>query len=416
MKLRFKLFQQQNWLIISSLALAMGLSWSQPIRAEGSVDLTENVVNRPFLDYREGANPAGANFSAGIRRRTTIQVYAEAGEVLNLGSSAHGVNDGIIRYISPDTTIDDTCNINGDEGLIENRAEELAGPVGGYNPCEVPVTQTGIWTIEFISPDPNCDAPNRPVNPNPNNGLNFPPQGNDDCFVSAWDVTVLNAPGGAPQPGRAYANYLPLNMGAEDILLNSTAYIQTKRGDLYRINLNNIDPFGFIFFANNKGFTENGEPSFQSVNADGVVPEFHSPELQDNGDEDITHKIFFNPPDLGRLQINNADVAIDEDGDGNFIPSSTFLIPAVLPQDPEVSTLTFTGVDGTPGNADPTRGGNFSFTTNEAGRYLITVDVNRDDILGNANDVVLRGRATVGTNTIFWNGYRFRPHHSRISC
>ncbi|NES19896.1 MAG: hypothetical protein F6K41_13425, partial [Symploca sp. SIO3E6] len=349
-------------------------------------ELTANGGNRAFLDYRIGP-PGGRFFTAEIPRRTTIQVYAEVGETLNLGSSAIGFGAGAINVTDPDgVQIANPCGAG--EGTINNRAEEVAGPgAGGYIPCDVPVNETGIWTVEFVSPDSAC--PN--ANPNPDDigvGVNWV-QTDDDCFIAAWDVTVLD--GVVRQPGRAYATYLPLNLGANNVELNSVAYIQTKRGDLFRVGLNGIDPFGFIFFANNKGFTDAvGEPLFESVlEADAV---FHRPDEADIGDEDITHKIFFNPPS-GDLPPESTVAAF-----GN-----TFLKPPT-PDEPEVSTLTFTGFDGTPGNADPTRGGNFSFTTNEAGRYLITVDVNRDGVLGNANDVVLRGRAVVGTNTVFWDG------------
>jgi len=397
MKLQFKIFQHKSWLIISSLALAMGLSWSQPIRAEGSVDLTTDAAGndnlggqRPFLDFRD-------DNTAGIPRSTTIQVYAEEGETINLGSSAVGTGQGAINYTDP---LGNPNNCPPGDGEIATRAQELAGPQedgggnpGGYDPCTVQVGAglTGIWTIEFVSPDSTRTggADNPPVT----DADELPNPDNEDSHVSAWDVSVrpnlTNT--GATIPGRAYATYLPLNMGANNVELNSIAYIQTQRGDLFQVDLNGIDPFGFIFFANNEGFTENGEPLFESVDADGVIPEFHRPNLADTPTE-ITHKIFFNPPS------GDLPAASTVAGFGN-----TFLKPPTPPE-PEVSTLTFTGVDGTPGNADPTRGGNFSFTTNEAGRYLIIVDVNRDDILGNENDVVLRGGATVGTNTVPWDG------------
>ncbi|NET58663.1 MAG: hypothetical protein F6K47_21660 [Symploca sp. SIO2E6] len=406
MKLRFKIFQHQSWLIISSLALAMGLSWNQPIRAEGSRELTASGGNRPFLEFRD-------DFTGGIPRRTTIQVFAREGETINLGSSAIGlgnatVNTNAIRVMDPNGN---PVNCVGN-GLIANRIEEENGPretgggnPNGYDPCIVQVPNgsglTGIWTIEFVSPD-STSTVDPPINIDADT---LPAQAAGNSYISAWDVSVRGnlANTGDTIPGRAYATYLPLNMGANtgnagvigNVELNSLAYIQTQRGDLYRVDLNGIDPFGFIFFANNQGFLDGpgGEPLFESVpDPRGLPdPDFHRPNQADTADN-VTHKIFFNPPS-GDLPTESTVAAF-----GN-----TFLKP-ITPPEPEVSTLTFTGVDGTAGNADPTRGGNFSFTTTEAGRYLITVDVNRDNILGNANDVVLRGRAVVGRNTVFWNG------------
>jgi len=394
MKLRFKIFQHQSWLIISSLALAMGLSWSQPIRAEGSRELTNNGGFRPFLDSRSDNDPV-----APVPRRTTIQVFARPGETINLGSSAFGVNNGAINVTDPNgTPFANPCGAG--EGLIANRAQEVAGPLpnaGGYDPCEVLVGagQEGIWTIEFTGPD-NATGANDPAGSTAAN--NLPNQNAGESFVSAWDVTVRAGVGntGPEITGRAYATYLPLNMGASGVNLNSIAYIQTERGDLYRMNLNGLDPFGFIFFANNKGFTDaNGDPLFRSVPRD-PVPIFHPPNIADTN-EDITHKIFFNPP--------NTDLPI-EAPIANF--GTTFLRQDPPPP-PSIDTLSFTGEDGTPGRADPTRGGNFSFNiqgqgADETGRFVITIDVNRNGILGDGNDVILSDETVPGLNTVNWNG------------
>ncbi|NEQ66578.1 MAG: hypothetical protein F6K21_13940, partial [Symploca sp. SIO2D2] len=335
MKLRFKIFQHQSWLIISSLALAMGLSWSQPIRAEGSRELTQSGGNRPFLDSRSDNDPV-----APVPRRTTIQVFARPGETINLGSSANNVNNGTINVTDPNgTPFANPCNAG--EGLIANRAQEVAGPLpnaGGYDPCEVLVGagQEGIWTIEFVGPDGATGTQDSAAIA----ANNFLAQGNNDSFVSAWDITVRGGVGntGPEITGRAYATYLPLNMGASGVNLNSIAYIQTERGDLYRMNLNGLDPFGFIFFANNKGFTDaNGDPLFRSVPR-APVPIFHPPNIADT-DEDITHKIFFNPP--------NTDLPI-EAPIANF--GTTFLRQDPPPP-PSIDTLNFTGEDGTPGRA-----------------------------------------------------------------
>ncbi|NEP59030.1 MAG: hypothetical protein F6K31_18745 [Symploca sp. SIO2G7] len=403
MKLRFKIFQHQSWLIISSLALAMGLSWSQPIRAEGSRELTSNGGFRPFLDSRGDNDPV-----APVPRRTTIQVYVEEGETINLGSSANGVNNGVINYTDP-LGNENTCPVG--DGQILTRAQEMAGPqpnAGGYNPCEVLVGagEDGIWTIEFIGPtgaagtqDPDDTAVN-----------NLPAQGNNDSFVSAWDVTVRGGAGntGPEITGRAYATYLPFNMGASGVNLNSITYIQTERGDLYRMNLNGLDPFGFIFFANNKGFTDaNGDPLFRSVPRN-PVPIFHPPNVADTAD-DITHKIFFNPPNADLPEESTVALTALQGGDRIVTGTTNTFVRQDPPPPPSIDTLSFVGVDGTPGRADPTRGGNFSFNiqgqgADETGRFVITIDVNRNGILGDGNDVILSDETVPGLNTVNWNG------------
>ncbi|NER94142.1 MAG: isopeptide-forming domain-containing fimbrial protein [Symploca sp. SIO1B1] len=373
------------------------LGWTQAVNAEGSRELTNNGGNRPFLDSRSDNDPV-----ANIPRRTTIEVFVNTNETINLGSSANGVNQGRIRYTNPNG-ITNTCPTAGGIGRIDSRDEELAGPLptgGGYNPCQVRVDVPGIWTIEFISPDGATgtqDPPQTLANI-------LPAQNNNDSFVSAWDVTVRNVAGN-DLDGRAYATYIPLNLGANGLSLNSRTFVQTQRGDLFRVNLNGIDPFGFIFFANNKGFTDAaGNPIFQSVFND-PVPNFHLPSNPDTA-EDITFKLFFNPPNLDLPR--EAPVALFNLA--NNPPTivgttNTFLRqdPPLLPQLQNLA-FEFRGVDGTPGRADPTKGGEFVFDTTEVGSVQITIDVNRNGILGDGNDVILTSATMVGTNIIPWDG------------
>jgi len=379
----FKRFQRQG-LLIGSLALVIGLGWSKAVHAEGSRELIESAEgkgNRPFLEYRND------NFlNTTIPRRTVINVYVNegAGETLNLGSSANGIGAGKINYRGPGG-VSGTCPTTGTTGRIENRDQELNRT---FTPCVVdPSTlagnNTGIWEIEFFSPG----MPTNPLR----TGVNQPwTQGTNVSWIAAWDVTVRNS-GGIAIPGRAYANYLPLNIGPNPSSLNSVTFIQTREGFLYRINLNGLDPFGFIFFANNKGFRDaQGNPLYRSVPLAGI--NVHPPNQSDTN-TDTTHKIFFNPPDLTLPE--SATVA----GGG-----TTWLRNPPLSPGPAVSNLEFIGVQGTPNQAGPTLGGNFVFESNSGGNYVITIDVNRNGVFGDEPDRILSGPAIIGKNTIFWEG------------
>lgn len=398
---RLKRWQIQRWLI-ASLAFLIGLGWSKAVHAEGSVDLTDanNGGFRPFLEYRSDLFIGGQ-----IPRQSIIKVYAQPGETINLGSSAMafgiGGGNGDIRFTAPDGVTTNTCSaVAPNTGFIQNRAAEVAGSGTGYTPCTVTVgaNQRGIWRIEFISPNVGSTA-----NPNlltPVNNDWVQPTGVG--YVAAWDVTVRN-PGGAALDGRAYANYLALNLGGNTAgpVLESQTFIQTDIGYLYEVDLNGIDPFGFIFFANNKGFRDaDGNPLYQSVPIAGS--NVHSPADPDTA-ADITYKIFFNRP--------NADLPTDapiDPRDG----STTWLVrpPAPIPTITDDS-FKFVGKEGTPGRAGskpapppPELGGNFLFTATGAGNYVITIDANRDGILGNANDRILRGRTTGGPVNVNWDG------------
>jgi fimbrial isopeptide formation D2 family protein/uncharacterized repeat protein (TIGR01451 family) len=379
------------------------LGWSKAVRAEGSVDLISNGGDRPFLEFRNDS-------TGGIRRQSIIKVYAGTGETINLGSSATGIGQGTINFRAPDGT-NGTCGPG--VGQIPNLAAEVAGSGVGYTPCTVTVGagQSGVWEIDFVSPNPANPADPTPTPVN----ADWAPQPANVGYVAAWDVTVRNNAGTAI-PGRAYANYLALNMGGNGRQLNSTTFIQTDIGYLYRIGLNGIDPFGFIFFSNSKGFTDNpcpgGTPLFASVPlvASPTNPNFSPPNIciPTNADNpatgDITYKIFFNPPSPSLP--TEAPVAPSINPNQPNAGGGTTWLRNPPPPIPSTSDFSFRfeGVDGTPNQAGPTLGGNFIFNANSSGYYAITIDVNRDDVLGNANDVVLQGSATTGINTITWDG------------
>ena len=234
-------------------------------RAEGSKELTANEGQRPYLDDR------GDSFNT-IPRSNLIKVYVEAGEVLELGSSAIGTGGANIIATPPTGTGLNCTTDRPGNGFIANRNQEVAGPGDGtgntFVPCSITVGsgQTGIWEIQFISP--NSGGTQNPTTRNAN--VNWPAPTTNDSFVAAWDVTVRN--GGTVQTGRAFANSLALNTNLANINnlpnINSRAFVQTQDGYRYQINLNGLQPVGFIFFANQNGFTDSsGNPTYRSVDA-----------------------------------------------------------------------------------------------------------------------------------------------------
>ncbi|MBD2063224.1 DUF11 domain-containing protein [Funiculus sociatus GB2-A5] len=380
--------------LCGSLALAICAisTGSEVAYAEGSRELTNNTGARPFLEYRN--DPF---LGTPIPRRTRIRVYANPGETIYLGSSAAGIGtSGRIEYRPPNRTTFTSC---GAVGQIVNRAQELAGPAPlnpvGYTPCIITPTQTteagaGIWEIDFISPNPNAigNADN-PTARNADEPWTQPNVG----VVTAWDVTVAN--GNTAIPGRAYANYLSLNLGDNGQSLDAQGFVLTDEGYLYRIDLNRLDPFGFIFFANNKGFTANptSGPIYQSVPLAGS--NVYNPDQPDFG-TDVTYKIFFNRPSPS-LPL---EAPISPASGGR----TWLLTPAVAPPTP--TDFTFTGTEGTSGQAGTTDplGGTFSFNTPSQGSFRIVLDLNGDSTYGNANDRVLVGVAEPGVNTVPWDG------------
>jgi uncharacterized repeat protein (TIGR01451 family)/fimbrial isopeptide formation D2 family protein len=403
--------------------------------AEGSNNLVtdndtgeSNGGERPFLEYR-------TDLSGDILRRSVIRVYAQQGETLQLGASTMDGDladtDASIVVVSPDDPVftydagtfdPGTLNIAftpADEcGLIRTREQELAGPLpntGGYDPCEVTVDAEGIWEIHFVSPDPT-DTDDPPVREIVDTGVLPQPTGVN--YVTAWDVTVRNVAGDVV-PGRAYANYLALNMGGnstadQPVELNSQVFVQTRDGANYNLDLNGIDPYGFLFFANNKGFKDiDGNPIYRSLqfvgtSTSGSVPgtallgddgyTIHNPGDSDTEGDDvnITHKIFLQEPDGTMPPAAN-------------LPGNQTDWLFVEYEDPlQIENFAFRGREGTPGQAGTGLGGFFSFTNpNESERYAsytIVIDVNRNGTFGDANDRILSGQAFPGTNEVEWDG------------
>ena len=93
-----------------------------------------------------------------------MKVYVKAGETINVGSSAQGFGSGTINLRAPDGATYTSGSVI-TTGLINNRAQELAGPLpnaGGYTPYTVKAaaSQQGVWEIDFVSPNNGVDAGN----------------------------------------------------------------------------------------------------------------------------------------------------------------------------------------------------------------------------------------------------------------
>lgn len=358
--------------------------------AEGSRDLASSGGDRPYLEFRTDS-------SGGIPRRTIMKVYANQGETIDLGSSAVGIGSGVINYRDPSGTAG-SC---GTTGLIADRSEEVAGPGDGtggtFVPCSIAVGsgQSGIWEVDFVSAVPGSGG-----NPPPLAATANWTQSNSNGLVSAWDITVRNS-SGTPILGRVYANYYAFNIGSNGRSLSSAFTVLTREGYQYKIDLNGLDPYGFIFFSNRNGFyeTSTGDSIFRSLqfvgaNIGQAVPSGYA--FQNPNDPDIgiyvTQKTFINPPDANMPSSANSPT-------GN-----TWLYS--LPEPPPVPTnFEFTGIEGTPGKAGTNPlGGTLSFNSTSQNAFAITIDLNNDNIYGNGNDKTFVGRSVIGANSVFWDG------------
>ncbi|AFY56042.1 conserved repeat protein [Rivularia sp. PCC 7116] len=365
--------------------------WAIPSQAEGSKELVFQGGDRPYIEWSNRE-------TAKISRKTLLKVVVKNGETVNLGSSVHNSFDGrdiVFRGPIPSTT-EQICDVKrldqGGEGLIDKTAKETAGPLpnpDGYTPCQFTVDSTGIYEVEFHSPNPDGGDP-----PAKSTSEDFPTDNQQQMTVAAWDITVRDEDGNTKN-GRVFTNYLAMNMGTVEKSLNSNFFIQTKDGFLYKTSMNGIDPFGFIFFANSRGFIDQTDNStlYHSANAGqnnfsldpflGNV-QVQRPDVEDTN-TDITHLVFFNRPDAETLNQLN-------------IP----LVPAI-PITP--TNFKFTGGNGGSGNQTVVGvGGNFSFDSTSPGSYEIIIDTDKDNIFDPSKDTVLQNIVTVGSNVVRWDG------------
>jgi len=374
--------------LLGMLFLPLGIA---RVGAEGSVGL--NIIGdtsrRPVIEWRTGT-------TAGLYRRTFFQVYANAGETISLGSSAMGVGSGDIALWVPGHSFDSQVDPNDlpaadflcsvsqpGNGKLDTRAKEVAGPLpnaGGYTPCVYSVTTTGLHWVAFYGPSgPNSDSDGEVGT------IDTPTTGTtQNSGVSMWDITVRDS-AGATKPGRSFVDYLALNAGKNGptYRLYSTVYSLTKDGFIYKVDLNGLDPYGFILYGNEVGY----------LDPDGVTPLYHDAVYTDNT---------LTEPAQGGVKRSPATAKIFFDIPGDDLPTSVRATPVT----PSVSNISFEGSAGD-NDAAFSRGGVFYYRGNVGG--IAEIVISRDGVdydPTNPNNRVLRSPTDVrGVNTIVWDGY-----------
>jgi uncharacterized repeat protein (TIGR01451 family) len=356
---------------------------AKPAQAEGSKEMTSASGGyRPWLNSQ-----AGGSTYLGITQQLVANVYVQAGETINVGSSGIGLNGATIILRAPNGTIYTANGATG--GIINNRAEELAGPyfpvtnTGGYTPYTKTALagETGIWQVTYISPGLNANA----LLTNSTNWTRATHQGTTatNGALVAWDATVRDSLG-TSIPGRTYLTNIGATMGGYyPAVLKTNLYVLTQAGYVYQINTSNLAPLQFNFFSNNKGFTSGGNPTYQSLNANPTVgTNVFNPNAADSG-TDINNKMFLNDPRTAGLPFTATHPA----------SVSTWLVNT--PIDPAVSNFTYT---------PSSIGGTFAFSSAGAGSYSIELDINGNGSYTDAVDRTIQGLAVANSNSSVWDG------------
>ena len=366
--------------------------------ASGSYTLCKNGGYRPYLEYY----CSGETTTAGVTRKTYINVYMKAGERIALGSSVYNSTLNIddasggsgcdIVIVEPNGTKVSKDVIQNADGYISSVAKETAGPnvenmnPDGFTPIYYTAAIDGIYQVRFHSPTG--------ANSNPQPRLTTAAWQQSNSTVAAWNVTVLNAENEV-QSGRIYTKCLALNMGSNSgVTLNSNVYVVTSDGYIYNTDFNGMNPFGFVFFANNRGLVSTKTnyslyQSFASKNnqisdlvAQGAT--YQNPWSPDT-DMDKTFNIFFESP--------------DPELEGILYPTS---------YEPETAkNLSFIGSKGDY-SSHIGYGGYFKFDVTNATSATITIDFTNvllsDGTYANYGKVKLSNAVTHGTNYFHWDG------------
>ena len=395
--------------IATSALIFLFLAWGTgEASAAGSQNLWPNGAagSRANTEWRTSSYGGGL-----LLRRTLLKAFLNAGEVLDLGSSAIGQGSSDIIVWNPGLVTGPigtenvsaapsfSCNVQrtGVQGQITSRAQELAGPdtipaggvAGGYFPCHYAAPSTGIYNIAFTGPAGFALVPDADGTVAADVALT---NGNDfsaaqGTSVAAWDATVRSSlVSTASITGRVFTYYLALFTGGNGLPVFPTVYVVTGDGYRYRVDLRGMDPNGWVSYGNQRGF----------LDSDGATPLYHDAVASNAG----------SPGQLTNIQ---GGVTFDLPSFPLFFePPATAAIAALgiplAPTAPVMTGLAFVGNLG--GNTSlVNNGGTFTYASNVAGVYEIVISrdgVNFDPTLP-ANRV-LRGVRAAGAQTVTWDG------------
>jgi hypothetical protein len=429
-------------LLCAVALLTFLLTLARPLgtRAEGSGSLfpaTTSTAFRANLEWRTTFYGSSDSPTFNIFRRTLVKLYAEAGERILVGSSGVGVRGtpdrGDVRVYPPGVV----TGAIGDEripalqgtppprapgfplptpgtfangfscvsqratpgndarGRIDSRDAELAGPdtenglvPDGYQPCIYVAPTTGIYDVVFIGPSGFGSNDNAVVSGQvlPTD-RDFGP--NQRSSVTAWDVSVRKDPNQvAVERGRAFVYYFAGNTGGGGRNTAANGLVVTDYGFIYRVGYS-ADPFGFIVYSNQFGFRDSdGSPLYHALLADPDASTQDQNELKE-----LQGGVELLPPEYPIFLDLPAPNALDALG----IPRQ----PVV----PAIASMRYASPRGDDSSLVG-EGGTFTFQTNQAGVYVVTLSRDGSDFsASNPRNRIIRGVAdSAGALSVQWDG------------
>ena len=175
------------------------------------------------------------------------------------------------------------------DGTFEAPYKDSNGNSQNYTPYTYKVKESGVYTFEFHSFDKggvtnlneaqNSRNDQWPTAEHNYIGISDPNNPSDSCsfydtggMIAALNITVFDE-NCQKQTGRTYADYLSLQMGLNNANssslkgVNDCYYILTTDSYIYKMQFNNVYPYTYNFFSNNRGIfdTATGEIVYKSV-------------------------------------------------------------------------------------------------------------------------------------------------------
>ena len=391
---------------LSALGL---LAFSTAAQAEGSRDLYPAdyadrgpLASRAYLDLDPGQSYLGR-----VNRRGFNYVFAQAGEVILLGSSNIEAGGDVLVYnpqdfgTRGDETIplvedfscangvsSDTQFAGGGLGHIGSREQELAGPnaadgsatvTDGFAPCAYQAPETGIYGVLFTGVSGGSG---------PNGSLTDLRAGTRT--VAAWDVTVRSGFDSLDDiNGRLFTYAFIGFTGGNNRPVYSTHWYVTEDGYRYRQDLRGLDPNGYALYANTFGFLDGGAPLYKDLRGTNAQVANVAAGLTTQPAE---YPIFF------------SDITPGSDAEPEVERVLQVLGIPLAPSSPQIRDVVFAGVVGD-GVTTTGVGGTFSFSTTDTLSYQIIISrdgENFDPAL--PENRLLTGIAFTGTHQVAWDG------------
>ena len=252
------------FLALASGCLTLGLK-ANVAGGEGSADLVKR--GKGFRASLLATDPTLGILPPDGRETVSIHfVYLNAGEYLNVGSSAQGVGQGKIVYRDP---LGMSGRCDPEVGLIPTLAVEKAGLAAGEH-CMIQVEPglEGIWEVEFVPPSPKGSLESsEPIFARDE----WPAQSEDDAWVTAWDITVSSQPlkeGGIGLPGRTFLRTFSAIIGEETDEgqpRNTIWFGRSSEGYVYALDTNGMKAHALNLFGSTRGLkNEDGESIYGS--------------------------------------------------------------------------------------------------------------------------------------------------------